>query len=232
MHDPAPNLVADSTSRWRWLLAIPVGALLAAAVFPLDGAIAGLAGSVRLGGDLRRELETLQQFGQGSAIVLAMLLVWTLDPARRGRLWSYALAMLLTFAVLQPMKMLVARPRPKFGDPGYVPGPFGSYPIDPEVGVRHGWEMGSGISSDLWSMPSSHAAYAVVMAVFLWRLYPRAGWIFAGLAGIVGVARVILGAHYASDVVMGGAIGLGVAMAVVGPVGRGRRGADRGGGRG
>ncbi|MEZ6242352.1 MAG: phosphatase PAP2 family protein [Phycisphaerales bacterium] len=233
MHDPAPSLQADSTSRRRWLLAIPLGALLAGAIFPIDGTIADLARSIHLGGDLRRELETLQQFGQGSAIVLTLLLVWTLDPARRGRLWSYAGAMLLTFAIVQPMKMLVGRPRPKFDEPWYLCGPFGSYPISPEVGVRHAWELGSGISSDLWSMPSSHTAYALVMAVFLGRLYPKAGWVFGVLAVIVGLARVLLGAHYPSDVVMGGAIGLGVSMAVVAPAGRGRRGgADRGGGRG
>ncbi len=206
---------------------LPLGAVLAALAFPLDGAVADLARSVRLGGDLRREMEALQQFGQGSAIVLVCLLVVTLDPGRRGRLLSYVAALLLTILVVQPMKMLVGRPRPKFEDPGFVLGPFGSYPVD---GAMHrSLEIGGGASSDLWSMPSSHTAYAVVMAVFLGRMYPRAWWVFAALAAIVGVSRVLFVAHYPSDVFMGAAIGLGVSMAVIGPIPGPRRAA--GGGR-
>ncbi len=224
MPEPALRPNADSTPRWRWLLAIPVGALLAGALFPFDGAIALWASSARIGGDIRREMEALQQFGQGSAIVLVVLLIWTLDPGRRGRLVSYVMTLLAAIVVVQPMKMLVGRPRPKFDDPGYILGPFGSYPVDGKM--HSALEMGTGISSDLWSMPSSHTAYAVVMAVFLGRVYPRAWWVFAGLAVIVGVSRVLFGAHYPSDVVMGAGIGIG--MTLIAPeAGTGRRGGPR-----
>jgi hypothetical protein len=83
--------------------------------------------------------------------------------------------------------------------------------VSPEVGVRHAWEIGSGISSDLWSMPSSHTVYAAALAVCLSRMYPRLTPIVTVLACIVGLARVLLQAHWASDVFVGAALGLIVA---------------------
>ncbi len=60
-------------------------------------------------------------------------------------------------------------------------------------------------------MPSSHTAYAVVMTVFLSSLYPRLRPLTISLAALVGVCRVVLGAHYPSDVVAGAVLGYVVA---------------------
>ncbi len=216
MPDPASSSRIDSTprpSRAPWwgvaFIALGVG------VFVWDGPISDAARSINLGGDLRRELEAFQQYGQGGAILLVILLIWTLDPPRRRRLLDYALALGATALVVMPMKLLIGRPRPKFDDPGEILGPLGVYPINDEVGLRHAWEVGSGISSDLWSMPSSHTAYAVVMSVFLSVLYPKIRPIAVGLALLVGGCRVLFGAHYPSDVLIGGGVGLLVASWVV-----------------
>jgi membrane-associated phospholipid phosphatase len=84
-------------------------------------------------------------------------------------------------------------------------------------------------------MPSSHTAYACVMAVFLGRLYPRLRWVVWSLAAVVGLARVVTNAHYVTDVVVGGAIGLIVIRvalardwgeALLGIAGKGRAGAQ------
>jgi membrane-associated phospholipid phosphatase len=192
-------------------------AVLAGAGFvliPFDGALSEAAGAFRqevLGGDLRRELEALQQYGQGAITLLVAWAIWLLDRARRRRLLDWAAGALLAAAVAYPAKMLVGRPRPKFGDPGVFLGPFGAYPIDAEVGVRHAWEVWAGISSDLWSMPSTHTVFAVVMSVALASLYPALRPLAVVMAALVGVSRVIFGAHYPSDVLIGAAIGLGAA---------------------
>ncbi len=189
-------------------------------MFTWDGPISDAARSLKLGGDLRRELEALQQFGQGASIMLVCLLIWALDPKHCRRLLDYALAMGLTALAVMPMKLLVGRPRPKFDDPQHVLGPLGVYPIDNEIGLRHAWEVGSGISSDLWSMPSSHTAYAVVLAVFLGSVYPRLRPIVIGLALLVACCRVLFGAHFPSDVF----VGAGLAMLIAPPIVRSSRG--------
>ncbi len=194
--------------------------VLAGVAFPWDGAVSDAARSLRLGGDLRRELEALQQYGQGASILLVVLLIWALDPPRRRRLLDYALAIGVTALAVMPMKLLVGRPRPKFGDPEHILGPLGVYPVGEGVGLRHAWEVGSGISSDLWSMPSSHTAYAVVLSVFLTLIYPKLRWIALGLALLVGICRVLFGAHYPSDVL----VGAGLALLVAPPIVRSWRG--------
>jgi len=207
----APSIEADYTRRFAPRpLAIGLTLLvLAAVLIPFDGAINGWAASIgdRLGGDLKRELETYQQFGGLGSIILVAVLIVLLDSKRKGRLVDLGLVVAATFAVVQPAKMLIGRPRPRFDDPGVFLGPFGRYEVSESIGPRHAWEIGSGIQSDLWSMPSSHTAFAVALGAFLVALYPRILPLVIFLVALVGAARVLLNAHYPSDVVAGGAVG-------------------------
>lgn len=209
-------VVGDSIGPGRAALRGPLifaGVLLGMGllVIPFDGPVSDAAVAFRenaLGGDIERELEALQQFGQGATTLLAAWAVWLLDPKRRRRLLDWIAAVVLAAVIAYPAKMLVGRPRPKFDDPGYFSGPFGAYPLGEDVGVRHGWEVWADISSDLWSMPSSHTVYAVVAAVALATLYPRLRPLAVVMACVVGVSRVLFGAHYPSDVLVGAAVGL------------------------
>lgn len=209
----------DSIGTGRgWLVWAGVLAGLGLACIPFDGPISHAVTAFReniLGGDIRRELESLQQYGQGAVTLLVAWAIWLLDPPRRRRLLDWLLAVLIAAAVTLPMKMLIGRPRPKFDDPGYFCGPFGAYPLGHETGVRHAWEVWAGISSDLWSMPSSHTVYAVVMSVFLATVYPRLRPLAVLMAILVAVSRVLFGAHYPSDVLVGAAVGLAVAAVVM-----------------
>jgi membrane-associated phospholipid phosphatase len=204
--------------RVQWALPVTLATVGFLVVFPWDGAVSNAARSVRLGGDVRREFETWQQYGQGVSMVFAAGVIALLDPRRRRRLLDLAAAALVTAVVVNFLKMFVGRPRPKFNDPAMFLWPTGVYPVPRGDGTHflaHAYDVGKGISSDLWSMPSSHAAYAVVLTVFLAALYPRLRWLAWGMTAFVGIARVATGAHWATDVIVGAATGYIFARAAV-----------------
>ncbi|MGL4191222.1 phosphatase PAP2 family protein [Vibrio misgurnus] len=62
--------------------------------------------------------------------------------------------------------------------------------------------------SDRYSLPSGHTAAAFVMATLIGYLYPQ--WYVAAVswAGLIGLARVLLGVHFLSDVLAGAVLGI------------------------
>lgn len=93
------------------------------------------------------------------------------------------------------VKTLFGRARPRLYD---VVGPF------------H-FDMFS-IKSSVLSFPSGHSVTAFATATALAFMAPRASRILIGVALLVGVSRVVTGAHYPSDVI--GGMALGVATAI------------------
>ncbi len=74
------------------------------------------------------------------------------------------------------------------------------------------WARGRG------SFPSGHTIAAVAVATVFARRYPRQKWlpyVAYPLAALVGFSRVTLSSHFASDVVMGGAMGYSIARFAV-----------------
>lgn len=198
--------------------ALPIDGMLTRWVLRSDGGLPGAARLVpRLGGDFKRELEFLQQFGAVSSLVLIGLVVLLLDRARVRRVADLALSAALVGLACNVLKLTIGRPRPKFDDPHTFLFPQGQYQltIQGEPVLRHAWEIGRGISSDLWSMPSSHTAAGVALAVFLCAAYPRLRPLAIGLAILVGIARILLGAHYLSDVLAGATLGYFVSQPIV-----------------
>ena len=64
------------------------------------------------------------------------------------------------------------------------------------------------------SFPSGHAANVFSAAIALALLWPRRrGWLIAG-ACIIGASRVLVHAHYTSDVFFGAILGVGTSFAV------------------
>jgi lipid A 4'-phosphatase len=103
------------------------------------------------------------------------------------------------------LKVIVGRPRPKLLFSA------GSYEFS--------W---IGLSADHWSFPSGHAATAAALMAALWCLWPQPVLFYAVGAALVAASRVVMGAHYLSDVVMGGFIGVVVTRALAVAFERGR----------
>jgi undecaprenyl-diphosphatase len=98
----------------------------------------------------------------------------------------------------QILKNLVCRARPGAPDAGAF---FAHFPCFPAPYAYA-------------SFPSGHATTAFVTAGVLTFWFPRQAGLFAGFAVLVGVSRVILMAHFPSDVLAGALLGSGVALVV------------------
>ncbi len=62
------------------------------------------------------------------------------------------------------------------------------------------------------SFPSGHATTICSLAFVLSVLFPRFKWLWVTIALLVCLSRVVIGAHYLSDVVMGAYIGIFVSF--------------------
>ncbi|MGO1076767.1 phosphatase PAP2 family protein [Inquilinus sp. CA228] len=95
------------------------------------------------------------------------------------------------------LKAAIGRPRPRhlFRQDAFAPHPFG-------------WDLFSN------SFPSGHAQTMATAMAALWILFPRWGWAFALLGGLVALSRVVVTSHYPADIVAGAWLGVVVALAV------------------
>ncbi|HZW06063.1 MAG TPA: phosphatase PAP2 family protein [Phycisphaerales bacterium] len=202
------------------LVILIAGGLLFAAAYPVESVVQERLEGLSLPGDIRREWEALQQFGQGVSVAIVSLVVFLLDPRRRGRLLDLGLALLAVGVVTLMMKLLIGRPRPRLGDHSSFLFPGGTYPV-PVDGAGtgtvelHAWDLTAPSHAQLWSMPSSHTAFAVAMAIFLAVLYPKLRWLLAGLATVVAAGRLVFDAHWLTDVIAGATVSAAVTWPIV-----------------
>jgi undecaprenyl-diphosphatase len=64
---------------------------------------------------------------------------------------------------------------------------------------------------DQYSFPSGHTMHAVAFSMVVTTHNPELAWVLAPFSCLVAISRVILGLHYPTDVLAGGAIGACIA---------------------
>src|SRR5215470_6441637 len=185
-------------ARWRVLCLVALGAFvgMSAVVF----AVGLLPGDMSLhqeiiegrGTPIHAVARWVNEGGRWVVLAPGMVLLFAWSPLARRHWWLWCALMPVGGLVEQSFKLLVGRPRPRGVNPGF---------------------------------PSGHVTAAATFAVILLyvlsreraRLSPaaRAGLLVvaAALVVSVGYARVILNAHWPSDVLGGALLGVGCAAA-------------------
>jgi undecaprenyl-diphosphatase len=67
---------------------------------------------------------------------------------------------------------------------------------------------------DQFSFPSGHTLHAVMFTIIMVSAFPQLGWILLPFTLLVACSRVVLGLHYPTDVLLGAAIGVLLAVTV------------------
>lgn len=142
----------------------------------------------------------LRVMGHLPTWLVAALALWLHDRGEKGRppaLRALLLAGSATLAGLaaEILKLLLRRERPLPHDGDWVFRAFTERPL----------------SSGGLALPSSHAAVAFGAAAMLAYLFPRARWVWFGLAAGCGVTRLLARAHFLTDVVVSALVALGIA---------------------
>jgi len=143
----------------------------------------------------------ITQFGVSTGWLIGSALLWLgLRIASRrprcaalaARLRAYSILALFFFLsiavpgiVVDLLKALAGRARPKLLF----------------VGDEYFFAWG-GLRSDYWSFPSGHTACAVSVAAALSVIWPRGRPLFIGFAILIAASRIIITAHFLSDVIM------------------------------
>lgn len=154
------------------------------------------------------------QMGRAEGWVAIALLLYVWGNWRRRRLREgpgaeaarrlvrhvnlFFLTLALSAPIIHLLKNGVARFRPGLW---YNEGQYG-----------FGWPFVEGFPADAW--PSGHTQTAFAVAVAVAIALPRWRYLAYGLAGLVGLSRLVNGAHYLSDVMAGGFIAIAVALAL------------------
>jgi len=168
-------------------------------------------------------LGLLKRMGEGWFVALVAVTILVVSPARCRFALVLGLAVLLAFVVgqlvlkpaigkLRPEAELTSRDLERLVDRGGSmtivngrPRNDGSALFRPPFSGRHG---------DL-TLPSGHAALAFAVFTVLGRAFPRGWWWFLLLACGVAASRVLMGAHFLSDVIAGAGLGYASARALL-----------------
>ncbi|SOD66555.1 undecaprenyl-diphosphatase [Streptomyces zhaozhouensis] len=151
----------------------------------------------RLPGWGRSLVNLVGETGLPLALLALVVVAWGLVRRRPdapqavpGCLWAL-LAAGLTWLANAPIREFVARPRPVENHP------------DLTVLLE---------GKDGYAFVSDHAGVAMAIAVALFLVHRTLGLVAFALALAQGVARVVMGVHYPTDVVGGYALGMAVAL--------------------
>jgi hypothetical protein len=185
---PEP-LPASSDKSWR----LPVGALALAGLLllPFDAEMAPSIADAAAGERDSFAVQAANDLGTPQVIFPALGALYLVgDSYDKESAKLAAVAFVNAGALVQVGKSLAGRARPL--TTGDSPGAF----------------TGPSLTNEYASFPSGHASVAFAVANVLAHRYPKQKWLYYGLAGAVGLARVISEAHFPADVLVGAAVGV------------------------
>lgn len=204
-HEPTPDR--------RWIFAA-LGLLVAGVLLiPHEDIWSGTAMyhfNRTLGSWLSDFVNLGNQFPKKEGFVIAGLVMAAFYGWRSGILWRFVLGLGLTGAINSVGKIFFSRQRPRFDRrDGYV------RELPPEeTGRWFAWEDSllarGGFNPDaaFFSFPSGHSAVAGFIAMYLTYHFPRAWFVWWGLATMTVFHRFDRTAHYLSDCLVGLAVGM------------------------
>lgn len=190
------------------LRAIVGAAVLGGITWAFDAPIRDAIRAIPFGGDVKRELEMLQQFGGVASMVIAGAVIGLVQPWRFRRMLDWLMTAGIGWAVFAAMKVATGRVRPRIEHEGssWV-GPLGHFAPEPGAPAVRPIEFWHSEVYASLSMPSTHTTHAAIAAAFLVGMYPRLRWLVVPWVVVVGFGRVWFGAHWPSDVVVGAILG-------------------------
>jgi membrane-associated phospholipid phosphatase len=203
-------IVRNRSPALRTWAIVAVWTLLGAGCVPLDLPLARATHAAVVPGELRALFHRAEVFGHAYGALGIIITIYLLDVARRGKLVHAAVCFVAAGLTSDAIKLQVWRMRPRnYLESGFTgPTYLGSIWTDPQTDWT--WFMDHAHQS----FPSAHAAASVGFAYSLGQLYPRGRVWFYVLATLCALNRIDGGAHFASDVVWGVALGYLVAASL------------------
>jgi membrane-associated phospholipid phosphatase len=178
-----------------WRLAAVLGGLGVAAL-AVDVPLARWIAQGQVPSILEKLCGLSETFAHGIGILLIAVFIAVLDPAHRVVLPRILTAALGAGLLANVCKLFVARVRPHHFD--MQADALDSFSSWFPLASNRSWEQG---------FPSSHAAAAAGLAIALACLYPRGRWLFPIMAALAAMQRVLVEAHFLSDVFWGLSVG-------------------------
>jgi membrane-associated phospholipid phosphatase len=180
-----------------------------AAALPIDVPLAHWIAQHRPAAPVRKLLQFSELFAHGMGILMIAVVIFQLDPLRRRGVPRVVFVAIGSGVAADFLKVVLSRIYPPH------------IPWHMAIGdVISGWLGGSVAALRGQCFPSGHMAAAVGLALALAALYPRGRRLFPTLAFLAGWQRLDEGAHVASDLFFGAAVGCVVAAACLyrGPI--------------
>ncbi|MFN3681918.1 MAG: phosphatase PAP2 family protein [Nitrospira sp.] len=123
-----------------------------------------------------------------SLVLMAVGWLWSKEPIRKAGIETL-LAHGLAALIVNGLKHLIGRPRPKFTHSG-------------------DWLLAPSMTSGFDSFPSGHSSVSFAVATVLAKRFPAIGPVVIGIACFVMLSRVLRGSHFPTDVIGGAVIGV------------------------
>lgn len=166
----------------------------------------------KIKGDFRTLILLSEAFAHGTGVVMIVIAMAVLDRQHRNLFYVPLLTALGGGMMANILKVsLLARIRPHTFDftqsiwtSFYAPFPLFNSAAWEHLG-QHNYQ----------GCPSAHSATAAALAISLTLIYPHGRWLFVGLTLLAGFQRVLVGAHFPSDVIWGWAVGSAFAAVVL-----------------